>query len=639
MCGICGLYSQSTPGDKQQLVLQMNEQLRHRGPDGCGHFSDPCCSLAMRRLAIIDVAGGDQPIFSEDERFVIVFNGEIYNYQDLRRHLLSRGHHFRTNSDTEAILHLFEDQAEATPAHLKGMFAFCIYDRLEKTLFLARDRFGEKPLYYYYSPEHGFVFSSEIRSLLACPFIPRHLNHEALGYYLRAGLVPAPLTLFQDVYSLPPGHWLRLSDRQLTIRPYYTINFTVDKQLEREETAVEQVRDTLKQAVARQSVSEVPLGAFLSGGIDSSSVVAMLQMSQERPSKSLTVQFQATAYDESRMARQIATHLNTEHEEFVVPDMAFQSDDLWRIVEHVGMPFSDSSAIPTYFLCQQARQAVTVALSGDGGDELFAGYSYFRWGMALHQLQRVPHFIRRSAASLANRLAQGRQSTRLSALRPARRALHASLEPHPVLPVNLSAMFNTAEIGFLVADHPTRDVAASDLPLLTRLPAEAEQWSPLRRLMFYRLQHVLPARMLVKVDRMSMANSLEVRAPMLDVDLADLSMRLPDKHLVRNGTGKYILREAMRPHLPESVFHQPKSGFSIPLHRFQNQAYQALARELLLNGATIIQLFHRDAIRQIVEIGTVRQQDQADLSVYRASHQLWSLMQLSAWAQRFKVVI
>lgn len=593
----------------------------------------------MRRLAIIDVAGGDQPIVSEDGRLVIVFNGEIYNHQDLRRQLLRQGHRFRTHSDTEAILHLFEDQAEATPAHLKGMFAFCIYDRLERTLFLARDRFGEKPLYYHFSSEHGFAFSSEIRSLLVCPFVPRRLDREALGYYLRAGLVPAPLTLFQEVYSLPPGTWLRLRDGQLTIRPYYTVDFTVDGRLAREETAVERVRETLKQAVARQSVSEVPLGAFLSGGIDSSSVVAMLQASQGEPSKSLTVKFQDAAHDESRIARQVATRLGTEHEEFVVPNMAFQADHLWRIVEHVGLPFPDSSAIPTFLLCQQARQSVTVALSGDGGDELFAGYPYFRWGMALHQLRRVPHIVRRSTAHLMNGLAQGSPTSRLGALRRARRALNASLEPPSTLPINLDAMFDTAEIARLVADDQTGETATSDLPLLTDLPAEAARWSPLRRLMYYRLKHVLPARMLVKVDRMSMANSLEVRAPMLDVDLADLCMRLPDRHLVRNGTGKHILREAMRPHLPDAVFHRPKSGFSIPLHRFQNEAYRALARDLLLNGADVIRLFHRDTIGRIVELGTARQRDHADLSVYRAGHQLWSLMQLSAWAQRFGVVV
>lgn len=638
MCGICGVQSQSFK-DKHLIVSQMNELLHHRGPDGSGQYDDAFCSIAMRRLAIIDVSGGDQPIFNEDEQLAIVFNGEIYNFQELFPYLQRNGHQFRTASDTETILHLYEEKGEETPKYLKGMFTFCIYDKRNHALFLARDRFGEKPLYYYNHPELGLVFSSEIRSLLACPFVPRCLNYEALGYYLRVGLVPEPLTLFQDIKVLPAGHWLRSQDGQVVVQAYYTINYSVDKTLQRQDEAIAALRESLIQAVVRQSVSEVPLGAFLSGGIDSSSVVAMLRAGLNQPIKSLTVRFEAADYDESPIARETAAYLGTDHQEFVAPNMAFVPDDLWRIVDHVGLPFPDSSAIPTYILCKNARQVVTVALSGDGGDELFAGYPFFQWGLSIQKLSKLPSVGRRSAATVAGWLTQGGMAAGGRHLRRARRALEASLEPDEVLPVALDSMFEPSELNGLLRESTALEVATGDLPRLTQLPPEAECWSPLRRLMYYRLKHVLPARMLTKMDRMSMASSLEVRAPMLDVDLAELSMRLPDEHLIQNGTGKFILREAVRSSLPGIIFEQPKSGFGIPLHRFQNQQYMALAQELLLNGNGITSLFNRQRLEGITQTGLSRQRDQADTSVYRASHQLWSLMQLAAWAQRFKVII
>ncbi len=638
MCGICGLQS-DTFEDKQFLVSQMNDLLHHRGPDGSGQYGDDFCSLAMRRLAIIDVNGGDQPIFSEDGQLVIVFNGEIYNFQELAAGLSRRGHHFRTASDTETILHLYEEQGEATPQYLKGMFAFCIYNKRSRVLFLARDRFGEKPLYYYYHPDRGFVFSSEIRSLLACPFVPRCLNHEALGYYLRVGLVPEPLTLFQDIQVLPAGHWLRLQAGQLVVEPYYKIDYRVDRALLNRNEAKTALRDTLTRAVVRQSISEVPLGAFLSGGIDSSSVVAMLRAGLNQTVKSLTVRFEAADYDESPVARETAAFLETDHHEFGVPNLAFEPDDLWRIVEHVGLPFSDSSAIPTYILCKNARQAVTVALSGDGGDELFAGYPFFQWGLSIQKLGKLPPVSRRSAAVLAGWLTQSRPVAGLPGLRRVRRALEVSLEPATALPVALDSLFAPSELGGLVRDPLALEAATGDLARLTTLPPEAEGWSPLRRLMYYRLKHVLPARMLTKMDRMSMACSLEVRAPMLDVDLAELSLRLPDEHLIQNGTGKFILREAVRSSLPPTLFEQPKSGFGIPLHRFQNQDYKRLAQDLLLTGNGITSLFNRQALADTVQTGLARRRDQADTSVYRASHQVWALMQLAAWAQRFQVAV
>ena len=516
------------------------------------------------------------------------------------------------------------------------MFVFCIHDRLDGSLFLARDRFGEKPLFYHHSGD-VFVFSSEIRSLLECELVPRRLDREALAYYLRVGIVPAPLTLFKDVRILPPGHFLYWHRGKTTVTSYYSVDYSPDPYLDREERAVEAVREALSRAVRRQAMSEVPLGAFLSGGIDSSAVVAMLQSVSSRPAKTFTVRFEEASYDESHIARQVANHLGTDHKEFLIPNLAFQEEDLWRIVDHVGVPFFDSSAIPTYILSRCIRQEVTVALSGDGGDELFAGYPVFQWCLSIQKVKKAPEFLRSSAGSIVRRLT----SPRLPAtafLRRLRRGLDASTAPDEVLPVTVHALFDDSELPEILTDHSVLESAGKNLPLLTLLPPEAAEWTPLRRLMYYRLKNNLSEDMLTKVDRMSMACSLEVRSPMLDVDLAELSMRLPDKHLIHKGIGKSVLRKAVRTMLPDSVFSHPKTGFDIPLHAFRNDTYVRIARHLLLHDSSgMMDLFSKKVVEGLLDQGLNQNIDAIDFSVYRATHRLWSLMQLAAWAQHFKV--
>ena len=637
MCGICGLYEASSQEAIPSILERMNRALTHRGPDDAGQYSHEDYGLAMRRLSIIDVSGGQQPVFNEDGQIVTVFNGEIYNFQQLRETLRERGHRFRTNSDTEVIVHLYEDEAENTPKYLKGMFAFCIYDKNDDTLFIARDRFGEKPLYYYCHPQNGFAFSSEIKSLLECPLVPRRLDYKALGYYMRVGFVPAPLTMFKDIRILPPGHWLKWREGELIVHPYYAIDYRPDPTLEREADAVEAVQAALCQAVKRQSISDVPLGAFLSGGIDSSSVVAMLQATSSHTIKTFTMRFEEESFDEGLIARQVAQHLGTDHHEFVVPNVSFEPDDFWRIVEHVGLPFNDTSAIPTYILSKHIRQVVTVALSGDGGDEMFAGYPVFRWGMTIRRVQKLPQLFVQSSAQMANWLSHQSSMSSVSGLRRIRRGLEAASHPHHLLPLEIHAIFEPSELNALLYSKSTLAVATGELPLFTELPPQAQQWSPLRQLMYYRLKHGLNDQMLTKVDRMSMAASIEVRSPMLDADLAELSMRLPDKHLIKHGVGKHILRQAIQGKVPDVVFTHPKSGFHLPLHQFQNDKYEAMARELLDNQAGIMQLFRPSAVKAAIRVGVEQQENRADRSLERANNQLWALMQLSAWQQRFDV--
>lgn len=639
MCGICGIASHKSGGDLRAVLASMNEALTHRGPDDGGAYVNAHHGLAMRRLSIIDVDGGHQPVFNEDGQIVIVFNGEIYNFPELRDDLLRRGHVFETHSDTEVIVHLYEEKAERTPEYLKGMFAFCIYDRRDDSLFLARDRFGEKPLYYYHDPRHGFFFSSEIRSLLASPVVPRVLNTEALGYYLRIGYVPSPMTMLAGVKILPAGHWLRLSEGGVVIRPYFTINYSPDRALEDEGNAIDAVRAALQQAVRRQAISDVPLGAFLSGGIDSSSVAAMLQAVSSQPIKTFNVRFEEARYDESAIARQVAQHLGTEHYEFVVPNVAFEPDHLWRIIAHVGLPFLDTSAIPTYILSKHIRQEVKVALSGDGGDEMFAGYPVFQWAQKIQRLQKLPHPFLAIGAAATNQLSRLPAMRQAAFLRKIRRGFDSATVPPHLLPVAIHTLFEPHELERLVQQKDVLNTANGDLGRYTQLPPESEAWTPLRRLMYLRLKNNLHDDMLVKVDRMSMAASLEVRAPMLDVDLAALTMRLPDKHLIRGNIGKFILRQAMKPMLPDIVFSHSKTGFSIPLHTFQNENYKTLAADLLQNQDGIMQLFPTQSLENILQKGLVQKKDNATHSVYRASHQLWNLMQLSAWGAYFNVTI
>ena len=636
MCGICGALRLDSQPDLEDRVDLMNRALIHRGPDSQGQFARNGASLAVRRLAVIDLKTGDQPIANEDQSLWIVFNGEIYNYRELAGQLQQQGHRFRTKSDTETVLHAYEEYGTATPQQLKGMFAFAIFDTRDRSLFLARDRFGEKPLFYY--PEaQGLVFSSELRSLMEWPDLPRKTDHEALAHYLRVGFTPTPLTMFQSIYELPPGCWLRWSNGQVRTQEYYTPDYHPAPELEDEKEAIEAVREALTKAVRRQMVSDVPLGAFLSGGIDSSAVVATLQALSPEPIKTFTIRFEEATYDESPIARAVAQHLGTDHREIKVANAGFLPEDLWRIIDHVGAPFADSSAIPTFVLSKHVREEVTVCLTGDGGDEMFGGYTVFPWALKVEKLGRLPHPLLSAANGALGLLGHLPATTSFSGLRKVRRALDAAGQQGLHQFVTIQSLFLSDEMSALVTDRDVFSTACGELPRLVQLPKEAESWTPLRKLMYFRVKHNLPQDMLIKIDRMSMANSLELRAPMLDVEVAEVAMKLPDKYLIKGGVGKYILRESVRPLLPQVVFSHPKTGFSIPLHRFQNQAFIELAQELLSDRSGPLGLLNAKAVERICQLGLRRKRDHLDVSVYRATHQLWALIQLAAWGQRFHV--
>ena len=629
MCGICGIIDPRAQKEStRKTVEQMNEALFHRGPDEGGSYSDDQCALAMRRLAIIDLSTGTQPIFSQDGNLCIFMNGEIYNFRELRSDLEKKGHQFHTNSDTEVVLQLYQAVGKATPEFLKGMFAFCIYDKRERSWFFARDRFGEKPFFYTYR-NGRFTFSSELFSLLEDENVERILDEESLGYYLTTTLVPEPRTLFKGIKALPQGHWMFFQNGEITIRSYFKVGKRNGVVLKNVDECVEHIRPYLRNAVKRQLVSDVPVGAFLSGGIDSSTVVCHMQELRDQPVQTFTVKFDEAGYDESPIAREVAEKMGTDHCEIRIPTTEFTEDLFWMILRHVGHPFADSSAIPSYFITREIRKFVTVALSGDGGDEVFAGYPTYSWWQQIDRLKQWPELMQlslRGAAGIIHNFPWAK-SQRLT--RRIRKATDISLGQEGRIGIGIHRMYSKVDLEKLLIRKP-------DWNLSEMADEEKEKSDALTRALAYRIRHNLPLDMLTKVDRMSMANSLEVRAPFLDPDLYEAAAAIPSQFLMMQGQGKYIIRKLMEEKLPASVFNHPKTGFSIPLHRYMNDAFQKLATEHTVRHPLMRSLFKQKAVQEVIRRG-ISQKGDGSSSVYQSSHQLWSLMQLGGWMTYYNI--
>ncbi len=640
MCGICGTALSTRDPEARDHVSAMQRRLGHRGPDSGGRFDCESASLAVRRLAIIDLETGDQPVANEDGAVRVVQNGEVYNYRELAKELEGRGHVFGTRSDTEVIAHGYEEWGPDVFARMKGMFAAAVYDQPTRSLHLARDRFGEKPLFYWQDAGR-IVFSSEVQSLLEHPDVPRQISPEAVGSYLRLGFVPAPATFFKDVMLLPPGCRLRWTEGKCQVSRYWRPDYLPDPDPAKWPDAVEQVREALVEAVRRQMVADVEVGALLSGGIDSCALVAIMQSLSDRPVKTFTVRFDEAEYDESATAREVARHVGADHREMRVSNSGFEPDDLWRIVEHVGVPFPDSSAIPTYRISREVAKEVKVCIAGDGGDEVFGGYGVFAWAPRIERFAALPRPVLAGAAWALDGLATvpGLGAGRLAGR--VRRIVRYAARPavQRAADVSGASFFSHAEAVDLIQDPAAASVAGTGPLQYARLPEEAEAWTPLRRLMYANLVHNLPQDMLTKADRMSMAASVELRAPMLDPDLAALAMRLPDRWLVQGLTLKRVLREAVRPMLPDTVLSKPKTGFSLPLHAYQNKAFFDMADELLSKRDGPLSMLDADAVRRIKERAAARREDGRARRAQRPNHQLWALMQLAAWGERFKVSV
>jgi asparagine synthase (glutamine-hydrolysing) len=563
MCGIAGFVdagrlaadtaASSRLDAEFALVHRMCEVIRHRGPDDEGIHVEPGVGLGMRRLSIIDLAGGRQPIHNETESIWIVFNGEIYNYRELRGELEARGHVFATSSDTESIVHAYEEWGEEAFARLRGMFGIALWDRPNRTLLLARDRSGIKPLYYV---EHAgrLAFGSEIKSLLAGGAFEPRLDPAALDHYLAFLYTPRDGSIFEGVRKLPPGHLLRWRDGAIDVRQYWRIGAAEPFRGDERE-AVGALERVLADAVRAHMVSDVPLGAFLSGGVDSSAVVGFMARASSRPVQTFSIGFDDPAFDELEHARTVARHFGTEHHEFVVRPDALSI--LERLVWHFDEPFADSSAIPTWYVSEIARQHVTVVLSGDGGDELFGGYDRYLPHPRVAQFDRLPvPGLRRLAALVWPHLPHGAYGRSL--LRHV-----AQDDQHRY--IDAITLFQPDErLALYTNDMRQRLSTAAE----RRLASHFDRFGalPLQgRMMRVDFETYLPEDVLTKVDRMSMAHSIESRVPLLDNEVIDFAATLPSRFKINGRTRKHVLKEVLRPMLPAGIIDRRKQGFGVPL--------------------------------------------------------------------------
>jgi asparagine synthase (glutamine-hydrolysing) len=622
MCGIAGIISSDQSERIEEAVVHhMCETIRHRGPDDEGLYAHGNTGLGMRRLSIIDLAGGHQPVFNEDRSAWIVFNGEIYNFPELRPELEARGHQFYTNTDTEVIVHLYEEMGADCVHKLRGMFAFALWDERRQSLLIARDRLGKKPLHY--SLHKGkLYFASEIKAILAVAPELAEVNPSALLQYMYLGYVPEPATAFSRIHKLPAGHVLEFKNGHLDVRKYWDLPEYGTQQPATEEECLEQLEWHLAEATRIRLISDVPLGALLSGGMDSSTIVALMARASSKPVKTFSIGFRHADFDESQYARVVAQKFQTEHHELILePDVVAGLEKLTSSLEE---PFSDASMLPTYFVSSLARQHVTVALSGDGGDELFAGYT--RYGVqrsrqiSVFLPQSAWRFYRERVFPRVPKGLRGRQfSYNLSLPWRERYAdevcrILAFERETPLL----SPEFRAANFG-----------NAEPQQFLLQLFDDAPARDPVSQMLYADTKSYLVGDILTKVDRMSMLTSLEVRVPLLDHVFVELVTSLGPEWKMRGGKQKYILRKlAERVGVPREVLDRPKRGFALPLVHWTRNELKSLIRDVLLDARTLERgYFEPNGLRRLLHEHFTLRRNQVGL--------IWRVLVLELWFRGF----
>lgn len=610
MCGIAGVVGE--PPDAE-LLDRMAAVLAHRGPDGQGRLVTEQAGLAFTRLAIIDLETGDQPIHNETGTAAVVLNGEIYNHRELRGELEQRGHRFRTHSDVECVIHLWEDLGPACLERLRGMFALAIWDEPSRRLFLARDRIGKKPLYYHHLAAGGLVFGSEIKAILQHSAVSPRPDLAALDQFLTLQYVPSPMTAFAGVRRLPSAHWLSWQNGAVESGRYWRLDFEPKHTTPVPELR-EEVRRLLRDAVRSRLQSDVPLGVFLSGGVDSSAVALFAAEAGSHPVKTFSVGFEDAGFDESRFARRVASAIGAEHHELRIADAPVELlDDL---VWHYDQPFGDSSAVPTWQIARATRADVTVVLTGDGGDEAFAGYDRYRLAR-YGRLFALPGPARQAGFAAVSRLpVPGR---RLATLAPAgaREAYFMSL-----------THLAPAQKHGLYTDEFSRAAADLTSPPMAHLRSRPAGMGLLDSMLNTDMEHYLPDDLLVKVDVATMANSLEARSPFLDHHLLEFTARLPESLQHRGGRGKRLLKESLRGLLPDEVLDRPKMGFAVPLARWLRTSLRGPLEDLVTSDRALSRgYFKPAAVRRLV----------ADHVDGGSDHRyvLWDLLMLEMWHRRF----
>jgi asparagine synthase (glutamine-hydrolysing) len=593
--------------------------LEHRGPDSRGLYHHGRAGLGIQRLRVIDLRTGDQPIFNEDRSVVVVMNGEIYNYRELRAELRRRGHTFATDGDTEVIVHLYEEYGAGCVRHLHGMFAFSLWDERRQQLLLARDRVGKKPMLYHLR-DGVLSWASEMGALLQDANIPREVDHVALDRYLAFGYVPAPRSAFRAVSKLPPAHTLLFRDGQVTLERYWQLDYSRKSEASVDELC-EQIREGLLEATRKRMIADVPLGAFLSGGIDSSAVVAAMAQLSSEPVRTFSIGFDHAGFDELQHARAIATRFGTMHEEFEVRAEAVEI--VPRIVRHYGEPFADSSAIPSFYLSELTRRHVTVALNGDGGDESFGGYQRYVANAVAARLDAIPAPLRRATAMVGARL---RDRGDVSSIANRFRRLAGTLALDGATRYSqYVSWFDAAQRDALYAPAFAVEVAGADAS--DEIAARWESGTAdavVDRMLEVDVATYLVDDLIAKVDIATMAHALEARSPLLDHELMQLAASIPANLKVRGGEKKWIFREALRPWLPSEILDRPKQGFSVPLSSWLRGDLQSWAREILLDTSTLDRgYFNADTVRGLLD----RHAAGADGD----AHRIYSLLMLELW--------
>ena len=628
MCGITGIFDLKERRPVNQALLKaMNQTQFHRGPDEGGIHLEPGVGLAHRRLSIIDLSSGQQPLFNEDETVVVTYNGEIYNFPELTEELQQAGHTFRTHCDTEVIVHAWEEWGEACVERFRGMFAFGVWDRNRETLFLARDRLGIKPVYYSLLPDGHLLFASELKALMAHPALPRDMDPYAVEDYFAYGYVPEPRSIFKAVHKLPPAHTLTLRRGQGSLpepREYWDVPFQPLPALS-EKDAAEELVERLREAVRIRLVAEVPLGAFLSGGVDSSAVVAMMAGLSQDPVQTCSITFSDPVYDESRYAEQVATRYQTNHYAEQVDTEDF--DLLDRLGELYDEPFADSSALPTYRVCELARRKVIVALSGDGGDENLAGYRRYRHHVAEERLRSpLPLGLRRGLFGALSRIYPKadwaprvfRAKATFQAL--ARDAVEGYFQGVGILRDELRAQLFSPAFRRELQGYGAVEV-------LRRNAARAPTDDPLSLVQYLDMKTYLPGDILTKVDRASMAHALEVRVPILDHKLVEWISGLPPDLKLRGGEGKYLFKKAMEAHLPHDLLYRRKRGFSVPVAQwFRGPLRDRVRNQVMGERITDSGLFDMRYLARLI--------DQHASGARDHSPALWSLLMFDSFLKR-----
>lgn len=621
MCGICGFN-----WNNENLVTRMADEIRHRGPDQHGVYLGDSVSLGHRRLSIIDLSEhGRQPMFNEDRSVCLVFNGEIYNFLEVRADLEAKGHRFQGRSDSEVIVHAYEEYGVETPHRLRGMFAFAIWDDARKLLFVARDRIGIKPLYYYHR-NGKFLFASEIKAILQCEEVARELDRQALYDYIGFEFVPAPNTMFRDIRKLPAGHYATLRNGRLDVRRYWDLSLRPRAAPLSYADAVEKERDLLEAAVTSHLMSDVPLGVFLSGGLDSSALVAMMRKNISGPLRTFTIGYPDKTFSEMDYAAQVAERFETDHQVLMIDDL--KAEHIERALWHLDEPMTDLSTVPLFLVCEQARKHVTVCLSGEGGDESYAGYDRFKASRLNAFYRCVPAPLRRRVISRLVKALPDRPQKK-GALNMLKRFIEGADLPPEGAHLRWQYFSNPDQDRRLFRPDFGRQVETDRFRLIREAAERCDADDRVNREIYLDMRFMMTDSVLMKVDKMSMASSLEIRVPLLDHVFVEYIASLPGRWKLKGLRTKHVFRSALEGILPDNIVNRGKQGYSLPVKHLLRDRLRPYMIDLLNRSTIVRETMDIDFVHRLIR-------EHIDMA-HNHNHVLWALMNVAIWQEKFHV--